>query len=397
MISFLRRNLAWILLSLMLSIALWVVVTFQENPERVDVVSNVAITIQGKPNTVLVQPDVTAVQVEVSAPSDVWPLLRADRFRAVVDASKVSPGAQEVPVTVVSTDPRARVQSWDPQKITLRVDPVRSKAVPVQVVSQGAVPFGYEAGTIVVTPTEVTVSGPQSSVDQVAAVVVEVGLDGVTRTIDRTYRPVPETATGVPVDHVDIAPESVFVQVPVEQKLGYKTVPVQPNLQGNVALGYQLLGFLVDPDSVTLVGDPKTLNQLQVVSTQPINVDDLRSDREVTTDLALPGTVALKQAQSIVVRVRVAPIDGSKTVVVSPRIINGAPGVTYNVSPGAVNVTLTGPVPVLTTIGPDDVPVVVDVRGAITGTQSVATQVTTVPSLLHLVGIQPPTVVVTVK
>jgi YbbR domain-containing protein len=396
MLSFLRGNLAWIMLSLLLSAGLWVVVTFEVDPMITNSVGNVPIDIQGTPRTVLVLPSATSVEITVSAPTDVWPQLKVDKFRAVMDASKVIPGAQDLPVTIVSLDPRARVESWTPKNVTLRVDPLKSKVVPVQVISQGAVRDLYQSGTVRTTPGEVTVSGPQSSVDQVTAAVIEVSLDGLTSTVDKSFRPIPETDGGVHVDRVSIVPEAVLVEIPIEQKLSYKTVPVQPKLQGSVGLGYQVVGVTIDPSTVTLVGDPKTLNQLQFVTTQPVNVEGATSDREVTIDLALPSTVALDRSQSTVVRVLVTSMDGSKTIVVSPRITNGAPNVNYSVTPGAVNVTLTGPIPVLSHLGPDDVPVTIDAKGVITGTMSIRADVT-VPALVHLESVQPPSVGLAVK
>src|SRR5262249_31160426 len=162
-----------------------------------------------------------------------------------------------------------------------------------------------------------------------------------------TFRPIPESTSGVKIDRVSMTPEAVVVQVPVEQKLSYKTLPVEAKLQGNVALGYQIVGILVDPVTVSLVGDPKTLNEMQTVSTNPVTIDGATSDLQQTTGLALPGTVALARSQSIVVRVLVAMADGSKTIQVSPIVANAMSGLSYSVAPGTVNVTVSGPIPVL--------------------------------------------------
>ena len=101
----------------------------------------------------------------------------------------------------------------------------------------------------------------------------------------------------------------------------------------------------------------------------------------MTIDLALPGTVALARSQSAVVRVLVTSVDGSKTILVSPKVANGAPNVDYTLSPGAVNVTLSVQVPVLSHLGPNDVPVVLDAHGVITGTTTVRADVT-IPALV---------------
>jgi YbbR domain-containing protein len=396
LLSFLRGNLPWIILSLLVSLGLWVVVTVAVDPVVTNTIGNVQIEIQGAPSTVLVQPSTLAVEITVSAPSDAWPELNVAKFRAVLDASKVVPGAQDLPVTIVSLDPRARVESWNPDKVTLRVDPLRSKVVPIQVILQGVVPDLYQSGAVTTTPTEVTVSGPQSSIDQVTAAVIQVGLDGITATIDKSFTPLPESDSGTQVDRVSMVPQAILVEVPIEQKLGYKTVPVEPKLQGTVGLGYQVVGVTIDPSTVTLVGDPKTLNQLQFVSTQPVDITGSTSDREVTIDLALPGTVALARSQSAVVRVLVTSVDGSKTILVSPSVANGAPNVSYTLNPGAVNVTLSGPVPVLSHLGPADVPVVLDAHGVVTGTTTVRVDVT-IPPLAQLVSVQPPSVDLAVK
>jgi YbbR domain-containing protein len=297
---------------------------------------------------------------------------------------------------VITSDSRARVEGSDPDQISLRVDPLKTKVVPVQVSTQGAVPFGFESGDAKVTPTEVTLSGPQSSVDQVTAAVVSVALEGTVATIDQTFKPIPESASGVKIDRVSLTPEAVVVQVPVEQKLSYKTLPVEAKLQGSVALGYQIVGILVDPVTVTLVGDPKTLNEMQTVSTSPVTIDGATSDLQITTGLALPGTVALARSQSIVVRVLIAMADGSKTIQVSPIVANAMSGLSYTVAPGTVNVTVSGPIPILSRLGPDDVPVTVDARGVVTGTQTLKADVK-VPQVVKLENVQPASVAVTVK
>jgi hypothetical protein len=65
-------------------------------------------------------------------------------------------------------------------------------------------------------------------------------------------------------------------------------------------------------------------------------------------------------------------------------------------TPGAVNVTISGPIPVLSHLGPDDVPVVIDAHGVMTGTMSSHADVT-VPPLAKLVSVQPTSVVLAVK
>lgn len=396
MVPFLRSNLVWMILSLVLSTGLWVFVTFKEDPEVTHTISAIPVVVQDAPKTMVVQSETSTVQAIVSAPSDVWPQLQPDKIRAVIDASKVTPGLQELPVKLTSTDPRARITGVEPPTVFLKVEPLETKSVPVKVDLSGTVSFGYENGTYKTTPNAVVVSGPQSAVSQVASVLVTVNLDGVTQSIDKTYQPVVVTATGKTVDQVTVDPAAVLVDVPVEQKISYKTLPVQPTLAGNVALGYQIVGVMVDPQTVTLVGDPIALNQMSFVPTQPINVNNATGDQAVNADLELPKTVALARSQTVVVRVLISTINGSKTIQVSPQITGGAPNVNYGINPGSVNVTLEGPIPVLSRVQPSDMTVTANAGGTTTGTQSVRVQVTA-PPLLKITSVQPQNVNLTAK
>jgi YbbR domain-containing protein len=396
--AFLRDNLVWIVLSVLLSIALWVVVNFQQNPEITNTLADVPVAPPTNgPPTMIVQLETTSVQLTVSAPRDVWPQLTKDSFRVAVDASKVTSGVESVTPTVAASDPRAHVIAVSPPQVQLRVEPRATKQVPVQVVTHGSAPFGYNPGPATTTPAQVTVTGPQTSVDQVQTAVVEVSLDGVTKTIDETASPIPEAAGGTPVDRVTVTPE-VLVEIPIQQTETYKVLPVAPNLQGQVAPGYLLQTVQVDPETVQLVGDPAVLGQMQVVPTQPISVDGLSADRDVSTSLALPSTVAMTQQQAIVVHLHIQVINGSEVISISPRLANDNSQYTYQITPQALNVTVSGPVTALSQIQPQDIQAIVDVQNMKPGmTQSVAPLMSPMPAGVTLVNVQPPTVTVSVR
>jgi YbbR domain-containing protein len=396
MVSFLRANLVWMLLSLLLSTGLWVYVTFRVDPEVTHTLSNIPIEIQEKPKTMVVQSETPAVQVEVSTSSAVWAQLKPDKIHAVVDASKVTPPLQQVEVKVTASDPRVRIERIEPSTVFLKVDPLETKTMPVQVVTNGTLQPSYEPGTPTAIPPTVTVSGPKQIVDQISAVTVPVNVDGATRSIDQGFKPVLEGIGETDAANVTISPEQVRIQIPIEQKLSYKTLPVAPDVQGTVALGYQIVGVTVDPQTVLLVGDPQTLNQMTTVPTQPVDVSGADGDRAYDTTLKLPGTVAMARSQTFAVRVLVSTVNGSKTILVSPQVTNLGSNLTYTVSPGAVDVTLSGPIPILNRIQPSDVSATIDATGLTSGSQALAVHVKN-PDLLKVVSVQPQKVTLTVK
>ena len=76
--------------------------------------------------------------------------------------------------------------------------------------------------------------------------------------------------------------------------------------------------------------------------------------------------------------------------------MNDAKGVTYSITPGTINVTLTGPIPAISGLGPDDISATVDVKGMTNGTQNLPVTVN-VPGTVSQNGVEPNTVSVNAK
>lgn len=397
MLTFLRRNLAWMMLALILSTGLWLVVTIDQNPQESNWFSSIPVEVRDLPAGMALRTEVPPVRVRVTAPRDVWEArgLPADKFKATVDAATAGPGLVELPVSVQSSDSRAKVEEVDPAKVTLRLEPIRRKEVPVRVRVVGSAPLGYEAQQPKANPGEVTVSGPQGLVEQVTHVQAEVALDGVRSNISQAYQVTPANETGNPVERVTLSPEKVLVEVPILQQLGYKTVPIQPQVIGTVAFGYQIVGIMVDPATTTVAGDPQALREMSYLSTKPIDVSGAVGDVAVSAEPALPNGVTLARSQPLLVRVLISPVESSKIIEVAPQV-RGAGDRTVTVNPGAVQVTVSGPMPVLARLRPQDVQVLVDIGGLTSGTHAVKPSIT-LPSLLKLVDAQPSTVNVAIR
>jgi YbbR domain-containing protein len=388
MFFFLQRNLVWMLLALGLSVALWTVVTTQENPEVVDVFQAVPVELRNVPDKLSVTNDVPSVNVVVSAPRDAWPELRPAKFQASVDLSRVGPGVQELPIDVHSIDSRARIVDVNPAKAIVRLEPIKKKDVPVRVLMHGDLAPGYRAQAAKATPDTVSVTGPASAVDQVAVAAADVNLAGVTSSINQVYKVVPQTSTGDRVDRVSVDKENVVVEVPIEQDQAFKAVPISAQIRGAPATGYQVIGLRTDPTAITIQGEPRVIDGISFVSTQPVDLNNAAGDLSVNADLQLPPGVKTTVAPSpIVVRVFVAPIEGSKILDVAPTVQN-VPAQRSTVNPSSVRLVLAGPMPVLTGLGPKDAKVTLDGAGLTPGTHKLAPKVE-VPSLIRVQSIQP--------
>lgn len=381
MLTYWRQNLPWIIFSVLLSFGLWVVVTRQQYPEDTNSVGGVPVEVTGLPADLVLRNPPPSVRLWVSAPRQRWPRLGPDNFRAQVDASRAQAGVQELPVQVTSLDPSARVLVVEPNRTSIGLERVASKDVRVQVRVADSVSFGFEAGSPSVAPQQVRVSGPESTIDEVVSVVASLRLENARGNVSEWIRPVPQTADGREMRDVVVSPETVLVEVPIKQQVTYRTVPVIPQVVGETALGYQVVGITAEPTSLTVVGDPAALNELRFLNSKPVDLGRTAKDLTINTDPLLPSNVALAREQKIVVRISISPVPGTITMRLSPVITGTAEGLEASVDPTSVQVTLSGPTPVLSLLTPHDVQVVAKATDLDIGVHKVNLTVNSPPSV----------------
>lgn len=396
MTDFLKRNLPWMVFSLLVATVLWAIITVQQNPEETDFFPVIPVSVENIPNGLVLRNRVDPVGIRVTAPRDVWPTLTQGSFRAIVDASNTVEGVQLLTIRVIPADSRAHVDSVEPARVIVQLEAWEEKSVTVRVNTVGNPAFGYIAKSALVAPSQVTVSGPKSAVDEVAVATVEINVEGLKKRISDAFKPVARASSGRLIEGVTIDPETVFVEVPVEQELGYKTVPIAPQVVGMVGLGYQIIGIIVDPSTVTLVGDPEVLEGIDFVATKPVAVDGALRDLTRNAELPLPQGVSLSRSQDIVVRVFVSPVESSKVLQVAPTVVGLSKAMRGVVTPSSIEVMVSGPMPVLSTMRAQDIQVLADVSKLKAGSYSVPITVT-VPSALRLDDYNPKEVSVFLK
>jgi len=387
-----RINLGLAGLALLISVALWILVVNDQNPERVatpDIAIPVEIT-KVPPGLVLMN-TLEPVRFGIQAPSDKWTGLSASSFRATVDLSRLSPGIHAVPVEAEASDPRVSVLEVIPSTVSVRLEEVQERTVPVKVNLVGNVPFGYIYGTPKVDPQVVVVSGPSSLVQSVETASVDVRLDGITVQIDTAFHPNPVDSSGNTVRNVQMNPQTVTVQLPIQQQVSYKQVGIRPDITGNVASGYWIESVTAVPDSVTVVGDPKTLAGINYLDTAPLSVDGGASSVVQDAKIVTPSGVSLVQQQSAKLTVTISPLQTSQIVRVAPKVVNLDPKLRVTGLPPYFEVTLQGPAPLMQGLSAGSIGVTLDTSNLGEGSHSLKPTIST-PSGVQLVGVNPDSV-----
>jgi YbbR domain-containing protein len=398
-VRFVVNQLGSLVLAAILAVTVWVVATNDANPSRRAFYPDaLPIEFRNRAENLMVfhQSDAT-IRVELRAPQASWDQLRPGSFHVVADLSSLQAGQHTVNLDVRVDDSRVTVTSIEPQVIDVQLELVKSRQMDVRSDVLDAAPPGYTSRSPVVTPSRVTLSGPAVLVDQVNDVAADVYLRGSKAPIQRDVTVLARDAQGNLIQGVTVTPATVSVVVQVEQRVGFKDVSIRAVLKGAPAAGYWVSNITVNPSTATIVGSPDAMAKVAgFVETVPIDITGGTADVSRRAILSLPEGLSVLNNEGITVQVSVTPLLGGQTVRRKVTTQGLVRGLTASVSPDSVDVILSGPLPNLQALLPDDVQIAVDATGQTPGVYVVKPRVILVPDPLKVQSIVPDSVQVTI-
>jgi YbbR domain-containing protein len=305
---------------------------------------------------------------------------------------------QDVPVRVEVATAGVQVESIAPATVTVRIEPITSRAVAVQARFANSPPAGTFAGEPAINPSEVRVSGAASQVARITALYATVGFGDAVTDLVQSVQPTAVDASAQTIEGLAVDPAVVQVTVPVLPTATTRTVPVVPAVRGAVATGYWITRVTSDPTVVTVRGEGAALSAIDQVATAPIDVSGLNADRTFQIALLLPaeGTSLVRAAQATVT-VSVAPLSGSRPFpVVAVQATGLGSGFVAEFDPPSISVVVFGPVPALSGITVGQVVATVDAAGKGPGTYPVDVAIR-IPSGTTAQSVQPTRVTLTIR
>jgi YbbR domain-containing protein len=358
----------------------------------------VPVEIRNQPsNAVLLGGVQYVTSIRYFSSTDVAGRVTSESFTAYVDLSPATADSSNdiaAAVAVTSPDPAVRVLDWAPRQISIRLDPLRAKTVPVQV-DKGTVPPGLEVREPLVDPTQVSITGTQSSVSQVVAAVARVRIDPSGVSVDQQVDLVAVDARGEPVSQIRIDPASVRVRILIGSQLQSRSLPINPVVTGTPADGFQVGAVTVEPLIVTVEGDAETLAALNRIDTAPVSVSGAAKDVMTTVGIVLPAGVNALGQDQVNVTARINAIAGTRTFSVGPVLSGARDDRRYALSTDQVLVTIGGSAATLAGLSGDRLVATADVTGLGPGSHDVALKVTP-PVGTTLVVIAPARITVTI-
>ncbi len=399
MLSKVARNLRTFLWSLLLALAVWLAAVTAADPDVVrSYPAPVRLEVVGQDPGLIIDGTLPKqVELTLRAPQSVWDQLtaRPDDVRAILDLSGLSAGEHKVGIQIQISVRPVRIVSANPSSVTVSLEPLITRTLPLQSSLSGPPAIGYQAGSLSVDPQQVVLAGPKSAVSRVSHVRVVVDITGIREALDETLPVQALDQNNVPVTDLTIQPDSAHVTLPITRQGGFRDLAVKVIVRGQVANGYRLDSISVSPPVVTVYSsNPDLVNALPgVVETQPLDLSEAKDNVTLRVPLNLPGGVSAVGDQTVVIQAGISPIQSSLTISGQQVEIAGLPGnLNAQISPESVDVILSGPLPVLNSLSRQDVHVTVDVTGLAAGSYQLTPTVQILASDVTVESLLPGTV-----
>ena len=222
------------LLSIVAAFILWSYFMGAQNPKRTLEYKDIAVQLTGVDqlynnyNLKIIEGADATVDVKVSGSTNRLATLTASQIKVQADVSEsiTAPGTYQLPYTVILPESGMTCESRTPDSITVKVDEMETKKVPVSVNLSKSASKNYIFDDPQLSAETVKISGPATVVDQVSTAVIDLDTSGVEKTLTDNYSYKLVDDNGKQVDTTNISRDiaSITVTLPVKE---IKSVPLE--------------------------------------------------------------------------------------------------------------------------------------------------------------------------
>ncbi|MDR0898155.1 MAG: hypothetical protein LBN04_09910 [Oscillospiraceae bacterium] len=384
----LRRHTVSKLGAVLIAIIFWAVVIASDPALEIEkTFPTAAVTVQGvetlRSRGYTVVTDLTSqpltVRMRVEVTQSNYARATAESFSPRLDLSQITgAGLQRVRIAAAYST-YGTVVSFDPETIEVMVEPyTTNNRVPVVIEQTGQSDQPLWVDKPLAAPAQVTVSGPQSVVDQVKRAVVELPLSSLSaeRTEDSLSASlILQDGSGNPIDtsQLRITSESVGIQTVRIDVDVYPTrelpIDTASAVVGSPAHGYRVGAVRISPESVNVAATAEVLGAMEAAFLQtPIDVSGLTAGVTRTVNLAAMPSIRHRVLNEVTVEVEILPAEHVHTYSNLPITVMGlSPDLTARLNQRTMSAVISGLYPLVEGLAADSIHLYVDATGLSAG------------------------------
>lgn len=381
----------YIVISIVLSVSLWLYVVNVEKPTGEITIRNIPITILGEDvlgerGFMITDMSSRYFDLNLSGKRSALVKLSEENITVTLDVSSITADGDwslKCKVTLPSTVTSGTVTITEKNDYSVSVTIAKQTSKPIDIRGEfaGTVAEGYQADEFIISPSTVTVTGQEDHVNQVAYGLVSVAQINLNDTFTSEMGFTLMSATGEKLKdlNVQLSTSTVYVTLPIVK---VAEIPLAVNIvDGGGATGADAT-VTIDPTSIVVSGAQEVLTPLTKITLGEIDLADVLSVETFTFPINLTSELTNESGISeATVTVQVADLPSKVLDVHNIEIINVPDGFVASAVTQSLQVWVRGPEEALDGISAYQVQAVADLEDA-----SVSVGQFRVPVKLYLAG-----------
>jgi YbbR domain-containing protein len=305
----------------------------------------------------------------------------------------VKKGLNDIPVTVEKKPVDIRVTNADNLFITVSVDEMIEKTVPVKVVLEGKTRSGYYALQPEAQYKEATIKGPSKIVSLVDFAVARCDISDYYKNMNVQSKLQAESESGTVYRYLQIEPGEMDITLQVKKT---KTVAVNVKTSGDLAAA-GIKSILPSADKITIAGDETLLQSISGIDTEIVDIINLKGAKTVDAKLVVPQGVAFI-GNSGEVKLNITYIEKSeKTLSVPVTVKNLSGDMNAALEQANADVTISGLPDAVNSITADKIECYVDLSGLLLEGASQVKVTLVLPEGISKISVNPESINITLK
>ena len=372
------------LLAVSIAFVLWVYVITVVSPNSEDTFYNIPVVLQGEPmmesyGLMNVTENIPTVTLKLSGNRSDLNKVNSSNITVVVDLSKVyEAGTHHLrySISYPGDIPSGafKEESRYPGTITLEVERRIKKDVPVIInyVGELSEDFIVDKENKILDYNTVSVSGPESVVDQIAQAIIDVDLTDKNVSFSDNYRYTLCDAQGEPVDaqKVETNVAQVNLTLYIER---VKELPLVLTVVPGGGATEETSDIKIDPATIKVSGSDLVMEKLTEINLGTINLGELLEDTDMNFAIVLPEGVKFMdpEVQTAAVSLKFPNLTTRTMTVTAIQAVNVPEGMEVEFLTKSLNITVRGERNLIRNMVTADIIVTVDFSDAQLGSYTI--------------------------
>ena len=355
-----EKNLMVKLVCLLLSFGLWIYISNIENPIKQYTITNIPVQIVNldvlKEDNLTLAPDQNfTISLTIQGTSTNIYSINKSQFTVVANLSNytLKSGDNSIPVEITNSPNNVNIKNNGVLRINIKLENITEKTLPVKSELNVTTSNSTYVKNISFSTNQITVSGPEETVNEVSKLVVRGNVTANNSTTTASFPVVAVDSSGNVVNDVVLSTNNVQTTITVEKG---KLVPIKVQTTGELRAGLTLENIIANPNTIKILGSESVLDSTDAILSEPINLNSITGNETIITNLIVPRNITLLPNENeINVDVKVSGADENnsenvingntettKTFEIPITIEGNLSGYTANLSSNTVTVVLKG-------------------------------------------------------